>query len=181
MVDASGRPRLSENKDDQAYFPAQQPSSCQDARIPSSHAHPRRPRHSGCPSPQGTHRALGLVRWLSVLPRHHRLTRPSEISTVVSRGLKSAPGSVVIYLAPRADDGRGPRATVIASKALGNAPRRNRTKRRIRHVLSHMIREGTLVGPVDCVVRALPAVEGRSPSELCEEIRASITGSSGRG
>ena len=45
---------------EQAYFPAEQPSSRQDPRLPPAHAHPCRPRHPRCPSSQGPLRALRL-------------------------------------------------------------------------------------------------------------------------
>jgi hypothetical protein len=45
---------------EQAHLPAEQPSSGQDPRLPPTHAHPRRPRHSGCPSPQGPLRTVRL-------------------------------------------------------------------------------------------------------------------------
>ncbi|MDQ1709505.1 MAG: hypothetical protein QOG49_890, partial [Frankiaceae bacterium] len=46
---------------EQAYVPAEQPPSCQDARLPAAHAHPRRPRHSCCPARQGPPGAGGLT------------------------------------------------------------------------------------------------------------------------
>src|ERR1035437_41129 len=51
---SNGEPR------EQAYFPAEQPSAGQDPRLPSAHAYPRRPRHPGCSSGQGSLRTVRL-------------------------------------------------------------------------------------------------------------------------
>ena len=53
---SNGEPR------EQAHLPAKQPPTGQDPRIPSAHAHPCRPRHPGCPSPQGSLRTVRLRR-----------------------------------------------------------------------------------------------------------------------
>ena len=45
---------------EQAHLPAEQPSSGQDPRLPPAHAHPRRPGHPGCSSPQGSLRTVRL-------------------------------------------------------------------------------------------------------------------------
>ena len=58
----SGKPLPAEEncRDHQADLPAQQPSSFEDARLPSAHVDPRRPRHSGCPPSQGPRQAVRL-------------------------------------------------------------------------------------------------------------------------
>ena len=58
----SGKPLPAEEncRDHQADLPAQQPSSFEDARLPSAHVDPRRPRHSGCPPSQGPCQAVRL-------------------------------------------------------------------------------------------------------------------------
>ena len=51
-----------ESSHEQAHFPAEQPSPQPHARFPLPHAHPRRSRHPECPSPQGSHGAVRLIR-----------------------------------------------------------------------------------------------------------------------
>ena len=51
---SNGEPR------EQAHLPAEQPSAGQDPRLPPAHAYPRRPRHPGCPPPQGSLRTVRL-------------------------------------------------------------------------------------------------------------------------
>ena len=51
---SNGEPR------EQAHLPAEQPSTGQDPRLPPAHAHPRRPRHPGLSSPQGSLRTVRL-------------------------------------------------------------------------------------------------------------------------
>jgi len=45
---------------EQAYLPAEQPSSCKDPRFPSTHEDPCRSCHLGSAPPQGPRRAFGL-------------------------------------------------------------------------------------------------------------------------
>jgi hypothetical protein len=51
---SNGEPR------EQAHLPAEQPSAGQDPRLPSAYAHPRGPRHPGCPPRQGSLRTVRL-------------------------------------------------------------------------------------------------------------------------
>jgi hypothetical protein len=54
-------PNTGDNRE-QAYFPAEQPSSRQDARFPSAHAHPCRPLDPVCSPQQGPQAPRGLTR-----------------------------------------------------------------------------------------------------------------------
>ncbi len=54
-------PSTSGDTREQAYVPAEQPSSCEDARFPPAHADPRRPVHPRGSSHQGTQAARGLM------------------------------------------------------------------------------------------------------------------------
>jgi hypothetical protein len=67
---SAGHPGLTSNGDprEQAYFPAEQPSSGQDPRLPSAHADPCGSRHLVGTPRQGPHRALRL-RPTSCCPR----------------------------------------------------------------------------------------------------------------
>ena len=51
---------VTEKPREQAHVPAEQPPPGQDPRLPSAHADPRRARHPGCSSPQGSLRTVRL-------------------------------------------------------------------------------------------------------------------------
>ena len=126
------------NRREQAYFPAEQPSPRQDARLPPAHAYPRRPRHPGGPSSQGSHRALRL--------RPTRAARAAQVAgeradfAAVRQGSRWGSGSDSSARGARQPD-RPPSGATAAgrfcgSKAVGNAVVRNRTKRRLRAQLA---------------------------------------------
>lgn len=95
-----------------------------------------------------------------MLQARHRLRSHADFAAAL-RGGRSASTRLVVHATltglaredvPAADP---PRVGLVVSKAVGNAPLRNRTKRRLRHL---MIPRLSLVGPgCDVVIRANPA------------------------
>jgi ribonuclease P protein component len=65
-----------------------------------------------------------------------------------------------------------PRAAVVVSKSVGNAPVRNRVRRRIRHILADVL--PTL--SADIVVRALPPSAHASWVDLREATLSGLVG-----
>jgi hypothetical protein len=84
---------------EQAHLPAQQPSSGQDARLPSADAHPRRPRDPRRSPPQGSQEPRGLTSGLRrepvrpapspCCPRH--TASPTPRRSVTPRGAADVP------------------------------------------------------------------------------------------
>ena len=101
-----------------------------------------------------------------MLPRAQRLTDAKDIRDVFRTGAKRGNVLVVCY----ARKSPQPRAAVVVSKAVGNAPTRNRVKRRVRHALARSLPQHS----VDLVVRALPASAQASWSELANATSESV-------
>jgi ribonuclease P protein component len=107
-----------------------------------------------------------------VLPRAQRIVTSIEIRHVIRRGKKAANPLVISYCLA-ADT---PRAAVVVSKDVGNAPTRNRVRRRIRHILATEL----AARPMDIVVRALPLSASASWSQLRDATIAVLGGPSER-
>lgn len=104
-----------------------------------------------------------------MLPARHRLRDSADfVSAVRGTGATRAGGRLIVVHANRTDARAElpPRVGFVVSKAVGNAVIRNRTKRRLRHVVaSHMTELPT---GADLVVRANPAAGRASSAELDE-------------
>ncbi len=96
-----------------------------------------------------------------MLPSASRMTSTDEFRLTVRRGVRVARPSLVIHA--RLGEGPPPRVGFVVSKAVGNAVTRNRTKRRLRHLVRDRLAE--LPERARIVVRALPAAAG-SPDRL---------------
>jgi ribonuclease P protein component len=108
----------------EAPVPTQQPQAQEDARLPSPHAHPRRPsRHQG-PAPAGPQPALGLIR-----PVRDRATFDA-----LARARGRAGGVVTLRYVP-GDPGDPPRVAIATGRSIGGAVTRNRVRRRLREAV----------------------------------------------
>lgn len=101
-----------------------------------------------------------------MLPRDQRIVMPREIRQLIRRGKKTVTPLVICY-SVSADTSR---AAVLVSKDVGNAPTRNRVRRRIRHILAAELPTRAL----DVVVRALPSSASASWPALREATIASL-------
>jgi ribonuclease P protein component len=158
-------PDTGEQPREQAYVPAEQPPPSQDARFPSADAYPRRPRHLGVASSQGSQppgrlSATSCVdrqvarRGRPVLTRANRLTSSRLFSQSVRRGHRAGARTLVLHLDPAAGV-EEPQVGLVVSKAVGPAVTRNLVKRRLRHLARERV--SLLPGSAVLVVRALPA------------------------
>jgi ribonuclease P protein component len=94
-----------------------------------------------------------------VLPARHRLRTSADFTSAVrGPGAKRAGGRLIVVHANRTDARADlpPRVGFVVSKTVGNAVVRNRTKRRLRHIVSDHISE--IPCGTDVVVRANPPV-----------------------
>lgn len=87
-----------------------------------------------------------------MLPAQSRLTSEDDFRACVRGGVRVGRQTLVVHAVRKSSPPS--RAGFVVSKAVGNAVTRNRVKRRLRHLVA-----GALpgMGPVDVVVRALPA------------------------
>ncbi len=150
---------------EQAYVPAEQPSTPQGSRFPPAHAHPCWAQHPLCAPSQGSQQPVGLTRRTDdppVLAKAHRLTSSESFRQASRSGSRAGSPTLVVHLLGRESGGQ--RVGFVVSRAVGNAVSRNRVKRRLRH----LTRERLWMLPGSCVlvVRALPAAALASSTEL---------------
>jgi ribonuclease P protein component len=111
-----------------------------------------------------------------VLDRRHRLTTSAGFTTATRRGRRAGTRTLVLHLGvPSSADPSGsadPRVGFVVSKAVGNAVRRNKVKRRLRHVARERL--AALPGPAVLVVRALPAAADATYGGLAQDFDAAL-------
>ena len=164
---------------EQENLPAEQPSSRQGARLPSSHAHPCGPRHPRCSPSQGSHRTLRVGphgRQDLVLAHVNRITSGSDYQGVVRRGVRIVGAHTVLYVRPSAvpTDAVVPvRFGFIVAKNVGDAVRRNLVRRRLKAVTFELL---SAVSPgTDVVIRALPSARDAAWQTLRDEVQRSLS------
>jgi ribonuclease P protein component len=168
---------------EQADLSAEQPSSGQEARLPSAHAHPRRPRDPQRSSWQGPPRAVGLtspdvslhtvlVARRSMLPQRHRLRRSSDFTAVMRGGQRAARNTVVVHmLVPGAAAGP-PRFGLVVGRTVGNSVARHQVSRRLRGVLAG--RTERFPAGADVVVRARPEAASADSAQLAGDVDGAL-------
>jgi ribonuclease P protein component len=100
------------------------------------------------------------------------MTRSTEFSTTVSKGVRSAQPDLVLHLAYAVDDPSGPRVGLVVSKAVGNAVVRHRVSRRLRHSVYPMLDQ--LQPGHRLVIRALPGAATATSARLAHELSAAL-------
>jgi ribonuclease P protein component len=96
-----------------------------------------------------------------VLAKAARLRTADEFRTTVRRGVRCGRPTLVLHMLRT--DNPPSRAGFVVSKAVGNAVRRNRVKRQLRHLVAARLNQTPFA--VDVVVRALPQ-HGRLADDL---------------
>ena len=102
-----------------------------------------------------------------MLPAAHRLNRPDDIRATVRHGARAGRPSLGVHAL--AQETPPSRAGFVVSKQVGGAVVRNRVKRRLRHLVRPELE--AVGGPVDVVVRALPAA-ALQPNRLEADLRS---------
>lgn len=107
-----------------------------------------------------------------MLPARYRMTRSTEFSTTVSKGVRSAQPNLVVHMANAVEDPSGPRVGLVVSKSVGNAVVRHRVSRRLRHSIHPMLDQ---LGPGHrLVIRALPGAATASSARLGHELSEAL-------
>lgn len=101
-----------------------------------------------------------------MLPDQHRIRTSVQFSATTRSGARNGRRNVVVYVRPT-DEDRPARFGFVVSKAVGNAVRRNRVKRRLRELAQTTVRQ-TPYG-YDVVVRALPPASRADWAELAAD------------
>jgi ribonuclease P protein component len=139
-------------------FPAQQPETAQEARIPDPDAHARGTSSDPSPAFQGSRQPLGLI-WR---------VRDRSSFRVLARGRRSISGCVEMRTAVLGPATEPPRVAYAVGRNIGPAVVRNRVRRRLRAaVVAH--RDGLQPGH-GYLLRPRPGAAERSYADLSTEI-----------
>lgn len=104
-----------------------------------------------------------------MLPASHRLRHSKDFEAVLRSGRKRRGRYVSVHiLQQQSTPGKSPRVGFVVSKAVGNAPQRNRVKRRLRAIMAKQIPR--IPGTADVVVRSFPSARLVDFEELHIEI-----------
>jgi ribonuclease P protein component len=143
----------------EAHIPAEQPPPEAQARLSGADAHACGPRDHPPPPSQGPQDADGVGRLVESLASSRR------IRAVRAARQRAASANMVVHALSRRDEDGRPRVAIVAGRAVGNAVRRNRAKRRLRAAVQQV-----RLPPVDLVVDARPATVAapfeRLPADL---------------
>lgn len=101
------------------------------------------------------------------------MTRSTEFSATVSRGVRAAQPDLVVHLAHVAADPSGPRIGLVVSKAVGNAVTRHRVSRRLRHIVYPVLAD--LAPGHRMVIRALPGARAASSARLHRQLSEALS------
>jgi ribonuclease P protein component len=141
----------------EAHLPTEQPSSCEEARLPQPHEHPGRTGRVEGPSRQGSPPPVGLI-WA--------IRERSAFAQVSSQGQRARAGVLwcTFILDPPNSD-TPPRVAFALGRALGSAVVRNRVRRRLRALLQRSSSQAELP-PGTYLFGAVPAAASLSSPEL---------------
>jgi ribonuclease P protein component len=110
-----------------------------------------------------------------VLPAAARVRRSEDFTAVLGSGRRAGAGALVVHLL----EPTPPRASTVATRAgfvvgrgVGNAVLRNRTRRRLRHLVRGRL--ASLPAGSTLVVRALPGSAGLRSDELSRQLDAGL-------
>ncbi len=108
-----------------------------------------------------------------MLPAQYRMTRSTDFSLTVNRGMRAAQPDLVVHALKAADGGSGvPKIGLVVSKSVGTAVQRHRVSRMLRHVARGVIDD---LGPGDkVVIRALPSSRHTISARLEQELRTAL-------
>lgn len=101
-----------------------------------------------------------------MLPEQHRIRTSAQFSATTRSGARNGRRNVVVYARPTTAD-LPTRFGFVVSKAVGNAVRRNKVKRRLRELAQTTVRQSPYGW--DVVVRALPPAAAAQWAELAAD------------
>ena len=120
----------------EAHLPTEQPTSCQEARLPQPDEHPRRPGSVEGPSCQGSAPSVRLI-W--------RIRERSAFTRIASDGRRARAGVLwCTYFLDPPDSATPPRVAFAFGRAFGPAVIRNRMRRQLRVMLRSAALNGQL-------------------------------------
>jgi len=167
----------------EAHVPAQQPTTCQEARLPAPHVDPRRSGSPAFAPDQGSPQAVGLI-W--------RISDRRTFLELQRSGRRARSGVLSVTFVPAPDDqstGRPatepdpPRVAFAITRRFGPAVDRNRVRRRLRAAISEIAgRTPSPVAPGAYLLTVRPEALTRTFEQLTQDLEqafdrlASMTG-----
>lgn len=120
-------------RDHEEDVPAEYASTPQEARVPRTNADQERPQGSGGAPAKGPQAADGLI---SDRPgRLARIRRRADFQEVYRAGFRVSGDHLVVFVLYRPErSGSGPRLGITASRKVGTAVVRSRSRRRVREL-----------------------------------------------
>ena len=104
------------------------------------------------------------------------MRRREDFRTVLRGGRRAARGALVLALLPSRPAAEGPAAGVLVgfavSRAVGDAVKRNRVARRLRHLMREHL--GRLPTGSRLVIRALPSAVSASHANLRRDLDSAL-------
>lgn len=163
----------------EAHLSAKETQARQDARLPCSHAHPRRSSDAQAPPPQAPQAPVRIaLSAMTTTPRQEsrgrrqRLSRSAEFERVYRQGKSFGNRQLVLYAFPNANTHR-PRLGLSVSRKVGGSVERNRVKRLLREAFDGL--EESLPDGQDVVVVARPSSLQLAEREGLQGLTSSLT------
>lgn len=106
-----------------------------------------------------------------MLPAASRVRRSADFTGALRSGRRAGRGPLVVHMMIPATEPLGPsRAGFVVGRAVGNAVARNRTRRRLRHLVAQRL--STVPAGATLVVRALSGAADLSSPQLAGHLDA---------
>ena len=147
----------------EAHIPAQQPSSCQEARLPSPHGHRRGPQRGAEPSAQGPRPPLRLI-W--------RIRDRRTFVDLRRRGRRARHGSVSVTYLPASTTtiAEPPRIAFAVPRKVGTAVVRNRLRRQVKAHLASPAADASALAPGAYLVAIRPGAGDVARTQLLTDV-----------
>ena len=140
---------------DEASLSAQCSQTCQEARVPVTDEHPRRPCRPPCSSSEGPRPLVGVI---------DRLAGRRAFARLRAEGTRRGRGPIRLVIRP--DTSQRPRFAFAIPRSVGNAVVRNRTKHRLRAVLADLNQTPPGLPGGDHLIRVTAPIDDWSPATL---------------
>ena len=154
-VDPHPDRQLTKDSVDEASLSAQCSQTCEEARVPVTDEHSRRPCRPPFSSSEGPHPLVGVI---------GRLAGHRAFARLRSEGERRGRGSIRLVVRP--DATQQPRFAFAIPRSVGSAVVRNRTKRRLRAILVDLDQKPPGLPGGDHLIRVTAPIDNWSHATL---------------
>lgn len=145
----------------EAHLPAQQPTPCQEARLPSPHGDPCGPQRVAVAPAQGPGSPVGLI-W--------RIRDRRTFLELRRRGRRARHGRVSVTHLPTPAEATPPRVAFAVPRKVGTAVVRNRLRRQVRGHLGRRQASGETLAPGAYLIALAPGAAELGPDVLLGDL-----------